>query len=97
MGVALRLYRSQDHVAEAGVGRFAHVRDPAGTRLELWEPQTTGERSVALTDRFVRTRVIEAHGAFEAPPQSSGARSAMAGVNVHSWPARSSTEYCRSP
>ena len=23
---------------QAGVGRFAHVRDPAGTRLELWEP-----------------------------------------------------------
>jgi len=28
-----------DEVVEAdGVGRFAHVRDPAGTRLELWEP-----------------------------------------------------------
>lgn len=27
-----------DVVEEAGVGRFAHVRDPAGTRLELWEP-----------------------------------------------------------
>ncbi len=25
-------------VEQAGVGRFAHVRDPAGTRLELWEP-----------------------------------------------------------
>jgi predicted enzyme related to lactoylglutathione lyase len=25
-------------VEEVGVGRFAHVRDPAGTRLELWEP-----------------------------------------------------------
>lgn len=25
-------------VEEAGVGRFAHVCDPAGTRLELWEP-----------------------------------------------------------
>jgi len=28
-----------DEVVEAaGVGRFAHVRDPAGTRAELWEP-----------------------------------------------------------
>ncbi len=27
-----------DVVEEAGVGRFAHIRDPAGTRLELWEP-----------------------------------------------------------
>ena len=27
-----------DVVEQAGVGRFAHVRDPAGTRLELWEP-----------------------------------------------------------
>ena len=28
-----------DEVVEAaGIGRFAHVRDPAGTRLELWEP-----------------------------------------------------------
>lgn len=25
-------------VETAGVGRFAHLRDPAGTRLELWEP-----------------------------------------------------------
>jgi catechol 2,3-dioxygenase-like lactoylglutathione lyase family enzyme len=25
-------------VEEAGIGRFAHVRDPAGTRIELWEP-----------------------------------------------------------
>jgi glyoxylase I family protein len=27
-----------DVVEQAGVGRFAHFRDPAGTRLELWEP-----------------------------------------------------------
>lgn len=27
-----------DVVEEAGVGRFAHFRDPAGTRFELWEP-----------------------------------------------------------
>jgi predicted enzyme related to lactoylglutathione lyase len=27
-----------DVVEAAGVGRFAHVLDPAGTRLELWEP-----------------------------------------------------------
>ena len=28
-----------DEVVEAaGIGRFAHVRDPAGTRIELWEP-----------------------------------------------------------
>lgn len=27
-----------DVVEDAGIGRFAHVRDPAGTRLELWEP-----------------------------------------------------------
>lgn len=26
-----------DVVEAAGVGRFAHLRDPAGTRLELWE------------------------------------------------------------
>jgi glyoxylase I family protein len=25
-------------VEQAGVGRFAHVRDPAGMRVELWEP-----------------------------------------------------------
>ncbi len=25
-------------VEAAGVGRFAHILDPAGTRLELWEP-----------------------------------------------------------
>jgi len=23
---------------QAGVGRFAHVQDPAGNRIELWEP-----------------------------------------------------------
>ncbi|MDN5766674.1 MAG: VOC family protein [Humibacillus sp.] len=29
----------EDDVLEAvGVGRFAHILDPAGTRLELWEP-----------------------------------------------------------
>lgn len=27
-----------DVVEQAGVGRFAHIRDPAGTRIELWEP-----------------------------------------------------------
>ena len=27
-----------DVVDMAGVGRFAQIRDPAGTRLELWEP-----------------------------------------------------------
>jgi glyoxylase I family protein len=27
-----------DVIEEAGVGRFAHIRDPAGTRIELWEP-----------------------------------------------------------
>ncbi len=27
-----------DVVEEAGVGRFAHVLDPAGNRLELWQP-----------------------------------------------------------
>jgi predicted enzyme related to lactoylglutathione lyase len=28
-----------DEVVEAaGIGRFAHIQDPAGTRLELWEP-----------------------------------------------------------
>ena len=28
-----------DEVVDAvGVGRFVHLRDPAGTRIELWEP-----------------------------------------------------------
>ncbi len=27
-----------DVVEAPGVGRFAHFRDPAGTRFELWEP-----------------------------------------------------------
>jgi glyoxylase I family protein len=27
-----------DVVEEAGVGRFAHVLDPAGNRIELWQP-----------------------------------------------------------
>ncbi len=27
-----------DVVEQAGAGRFAHFRDPAGTRFELWEP-----------------------------------------------------------
>jgi len=27
-----------DVVEEAGVGRFAHVLDPAGSRIELWQP-----------------------------------------------------------
>lgn len=27
-----------DVVEEAGVGRFAHVFDPAGSRIELWQP-----------------------------------------------------------
>ena len=30
-------------VDEAGIGRFAHVRDPAGTRVELWEPPIDDE------------------------------------------------------
>jgi predicted enzyme related to lactoylglutathione lyase len=25
-------------VEEAGVGRLAHVLDPAGSRIELWQP-----------------------------------------------------------
>lgn len=25
-------------VEEAGLGRFVHLHDPAGTRIELWEP-----------------------------------------------------------
>jgi hypothetical protein len=33
----------------------------------------------------------------DVPPQSSGARSAIAWVKVQRWPARSSTEYWRSP
>jgi catechol 2,3-dioxygenase-like lactoylglutathione lyase family enzyme len=27
-----------DVVDEPGIGRFAHVRDPAGSRIELWQP-----------------------------------------------------------
>lgn len=26
-----------------GIGRFAHLRDPEGTPIELWEPSPTGD------------------------------------------------------
>ena len=26
-----------------GLGRFAHLRDPVGTPIELWEPAPTGD------------------------------------------------------
>lgn len=28
-----------------GLGRFAHLRDPEGTPIELWEPPQTGEHA----------------------------------------------------
>jgi len=48
-----------DEVVEAaGIGRFAHVRDPAGTRLELWEPPppTTADRRVPPVDPLTGAR-----------------------------------------
>jgi len=34
------VYNRQDM---EGIGRFAHLRDPEGTPIELWEPAETGE------------------------------------------------------
>ena len=30
----------KDVEVQAGVGRFAHIEDPEGNRIELWEPET---------------------------------------------------------
>ena len=44
MGVspAERTVPVTDVVEKAGDGRLAHVRDPAGTRVELWQPLDDG-------------------------------------------------------
>ncbi len=59
-----------DVVEAAGVGRFAHFRDPAGTRFELWEPPgsppTVSERALPFADPLLggpaRSRCSQASG-----------------------------------
>lgn len=36
----INVYNRQDM---DGIGRFAHLRDPEGTPIELWEPAPTGD------------------------------------------------------
>jgi predicted enzyme related to lactoylglutathione lyase len=39
MGLGCTMKIVKEVEEQKGVGRFAHIEDPEGNRIELWEPQ----------------------------------------------------------
>ena len=81
----------------ATAGRSLPRLEGAGTLWASGDVARATARSLGNSDAQRLVDSPQSAAAVDVPPQSSGARSAIACVKVQRWPARSSTEYWRSP